>query len=259
MGERSKYVGLGTLLEKFGVSRQAVCQWRKQGLPCRRSGRSWKYNLEVVGAWLKERELITGRQTQVNKTDQGTPPPPGGKKTRGESIEVPKTKTEVKKIKEEIEKTNHESEGSEGGLLKSIEQLNSMRRAIFDLAETSIKNKDTPEANRLLMTFKELIETLRKAAKDDIEIRKQVGEIILKSEAEEFCKLLCSTFKTTLYRQVDEIAQEILTGMIAAAVGIKSEFHDTILVKIREMLNEKFDNILGVLQRIFDEKSEGKT
>jgi len=229
-----KYLESSEIQKMFKVTRVTLLKWRRQGCPCRKRGQTWLYDPAQIEAWLRDREMKTGRAREAKST----------------------RKVNVKGKMKVNAKDSEEEEGDQGagGLTRSIEQLNQMRRSVFDMAKTAIEKKDAVEANRLLGTFKDLIETLRKAAKDDIELRRMTGELIPRAEAEEFCKLLCSSFKSGLYQQVDEMADEVLTGLLGLEIGIEEKSHDPVIVCVKEIITGRFDNILSQLNRKFEER-----
>lgn len=48
------YVTINELIERLQVTRQAVWNWRKKGLPSIKIGRSVRFNLEDVQKWIDD-------------------------------------------------------------------------------------------------------------------------------------------------------------------------------------------------------------
>lgn len=54
-GENMNYITIKDVCERLQVSRQAIYDWRKQGMPCYKFGKLVRFDYEEVKEWLQNR------------------------------------------------------------------------------------------------------------------------------------------------------------------------------------------------------------
>ncbi len=207
----------------------SVNYWKSIGCPHEVKGKLAYYNENEVKDWLLENNsnILLKR-----------------KKKEKEIKEIKEIEEEIGEIKINTESLNSLSE--------AIKQINIMREKIYKLINNSLRDQDLGIANKLLQTFDFLVDNQRKAQKDEIEIQKQLGNLIPKSDSETFVSFLCESFRSSLYAGVNDITSNFIqicsSFSLIPEQGKINQFQNAII----ENLNVYFDNLLTDLSKSYE-------